>query len=185
MRQPLPLVLSSRDLPLPELTAARLDGELFALGAGFAPVDELESSRHRATALRAGLHERLIAEQHTAAWVWGALATAPSPHEYCSTLNARVGHLSTRWLTVREVVIEPSEIEVIAGLALTVPLRTAVDLTRFSRVFGASEAAVVGQLAALGGFGIDDCIAELDRRRNLPHKRQAFLRFRSLQRSLG
>lgn len=185
MPQPLPLVLSGRDLPLPELNAARLDGELFALGAGFAPVDELESPRHRATALRAGLHERLIAEQHTAAWVWGALAAAPSPHEFCSTLHARVGHLSTRWLTVREVVIEPSEIEVIAGLAVTVPLRTAVDLTRFSRVFGVAEASVVRQLGSLGGFGIDDCIAELDRRRNLPHKRQAFLRLSSLRRSLS
>ena len=49
----LPPVLGALDLPAPELHAARLDGEVFALDECFCPIDEIEQSIHRARALAA------------------------------------------------------------------------------------------------------------------------------------
>ena len=168
----LPLVLSATDLPLAELHAARLDGEVFAVGAGFSPVDELEQPRHRAASL-ASANPRLIAEQRTAAWIWGALASPPIPHEFCSTLDERVAHQNSRWITVREVVIESLDLATMAGRHVTTPLRTCVDLARFSARFGDEERQIVRFLSASAGIGMHEFRAHLNRRRNLSHKTAA------------
>lgn len=177
MSQRLPSVLSTVDLPLPELIAARLDGEVFALDGCFCPVDEIEQPWHRARAVHMGLSERLIAEQFSAAWVWGAADRPPQVHQLCVTSDARVMHSPAPWISVREVVIEPPEIAVIAGLQVTTPLRTAVDIARFSPLFDDRDEDAVVRLMTLGGFDAADCIAEMERRRNLPQKRQAVDRF--------
>ena len=44
----LPMVLGTDDLPIAELCAARLDGELFAIDDGWAPVDEPDLPAFRA-----------------------------------------------------------------------------------------------------------------------------------------
>lgn len=165
----LPPVLSPADLPLAELLAARLDGELFGVGAAFAPVDELEQPLHRAASL-AEANPRLIAEQRTAAWIWGALPEPPARHEFCSTLAERVAHPTSRWLTVREVVLDADDIAVLAGRQVTTPLRTCVDLARFSTTFGTQERSIVVALSSTHGLGMPGFRALLDRRRNLPHK---------------
>ena len=162
----LPAVLSTDDLPLAELFAARLDGELFRVDDCFAAVDEIEQPRHRAAALHAGLSERLIAEQLSAAWIWGALDTAPEQHQLCVATGARVSHAHPPWMTVREVVIGTHEIASLGGVLLTTPLRTAVDLARFGADFDH------GILARLG-VRPQECLEYLDRRRNLPGKKLA------------
>jgi hypothetical protein len=169
----LPPVLTSLDLPLAELCAARLDGELYSVGAAFAPVDEIEQPQHRAAALRTGIHKRLIAEQRTAAWIWGALTAAPMHHQYCATVGARVSRTNVPWLTVREVVIDPREVLIVNGLGVTSPLRTAVDMARFLPNFAQNELDAVTRLMRLGGFGIAECLALMNIRKNLPNKRQA------------
>ena len=166
MTQRLPAVLTLVDLPLPELLAARLDGDLFALDDCFTPIDEIDQPRHRAAALHAGLSERLIAEQLSAAWIWGALDAPPARHQLCAATGARVGHAHPPWMDVREVVIHEHEIASIDGLLLTTPLRTAVDLARFSPCF---EMSMVTRL----GVTRTECLADLDRRRNLPGKKLA------------
>ncbi|MFM9877991.1 MAG: hypothetical protein ACKVOG_09150 [Rhodoglobus sp.] len=165
----IPLVLRATDLPLAELLAARLDGEVFAVGAGFAPVDELEQPPHRAASLSSA-NPRLIAEQRTAAWIWGALASPPVPHEFCSTLDERVAHQTSRWITVREVVIEPDDMVTLAGRQVTSALRTCVDLARFSAIFADEERQIVRYLMASTGIGMPEFRGHLNRRRNLPHK---------------
>ncbi|CAN5360054.1 hypothetical protein BH11ACT4_BH11ACT4_03830 [soil metagenome] len=180
MPQRLPPVLSPHDLPLAELTAARLDGELFRIDDAFAPVDEIDQPSLRAGALRAVVPERLIAEQRSAAWIWGALDAPPIRHELCVTAGARTRSPGVSWMHVREVVIEPAELATIAGLQLTTPLRTVVDLARFSTEFGEAEALVCTWLMRRHGFGIADCLDDMDRRRNLPNKRQAADRLRRL-----
>ncbi|MDP3207970.1 MAG: type IV toxin-antitoxin system AbiEi family antitoxin [Rhodoglobus sp.] len=167
-----PTVLSREDLPLAELLAARLDGEVFAIGRGFAPVDEFDLPSLRAASLSSGLNGRLIAEQHTAAWIWGARVAPPSPHEFCAALDARVAHSLSSWLTVREVMIDAADVVVVGGVQVTTPLRTAIDLARFSSHFDADRR-VVAALMHLGDFGLPECVAQLDRRRNLPNKRMA------------
>lgn len=173
MTRLLPSVLTERDLPIAELTAARLDGELFAIDWAFAPTDEIEQPWHRATALRMGLHDRLIAERLSAAWVWGAAPRPPLRHELCASVGARVSRNAYAWCIVREVVIEPSETVLIGGLAVTTPLRTAVDLLRFTCEFNEHVRGVVVALMRIGGFSKEHCVEQLDARRNLPNKRLA------------
>ena len=169
----LPLVLSELDLPLPELLASALDGELFRVDDAFAPLDEIEQPAHRAHAILDTAPVRFIAEQHSAAWVWGVIPRPPRSHEFCVDIGARVSGSTARVQRVREVVIEPHEIASFGSAKVTTPLRTAADLARFSDRFDESEErAVVGLLAA-GRFTIEDCVDELNRRRNLPNKRLA------------
>jgi hypothetical protein len=172
----LPLVLSPIDLPIVELQAARLDGELFRIDDAYACIDEIEQPTHRASSLKAGLPERLIAEQHTAAWVWGVLARPPLHHEFCVPHAARVRGPGGGWLRVREVVIPQSDIMVLDGMPVTSPLRTAVDLARFSAHFGKVEETIVTGLMQRFGFTLADCQRHMNSRRNLPGKLQACVR---------
>ncbi|TAL44301.1 MAG: hypothetical protein EPN91_04690 [Salinibacterium sp.] len=174
----LPAVLSGDDLPLAELHAARLDGELFRVDDCFSPIDEIAQPAHRARALATGLRDRLIAEQRSAAWIWGALETPPAVHQFCVVVGARVTPPGISWMTVREVVLDPSETVTLGGLQVTTPLRTAVDLARFTPDFSQPEVTMVTGLMRLGGFGLTECLDDMDRRRNLPNKRRAarFLR---------
>lgn len=176
MPQRLPLVLSDLDLPLAELAAARLDGELYRVGSSFAPVDEIESPHHRARALRVGRGSRLIAEQLTAAWVWGARSAIPARLEFCVAIGARVTHSSVGWFTIREVVIGDSDIVDIDGMPVTSPLRTAIDVARWSESFDLDEVRVIRALMRVGGFGRSDCLEQLETRKSLPNKKRAIER---------
>lgn len=180
MIERLPSVLSTIDLPWAELLAARLDGDLYTVDECFAPVDEIEQPRHRAAALRSQCADRVIAEKRSAAWIWGALDRPPARHELCVAIGARVTAPAETWLTVREVVIAASELTTIGDMQLTTRLRTAVDILRFSPAFGPEEAQIVRCLMRDGGFGIQDCVADLTSRRNLPHKRRALDRLTRL-----
>lgn len=175
----LPLVLSAHDLPVAELCAARLDGEVFALDACFCPVDELEASAHRGAALAAVLPDRVIAEQRSAAWIWGAIEQPPAQHELCASVESRVRPAAATHICVREVVIEQIDLSWIGGMRVTTPLRTAVDLARFSVHFDATERHIVRRLMELGDFGLTECLRDMDRRRNLPNKRRAASRLRA------
>jgi hypothetical protein len=173
-------VLSRLDLPLAELSAARLDGELFGIADCYLPGDLPEGAAVRAAALRAALpHDRLIAEQQSAAWIWGVLDAAPSPHRFAAAIGARVGRRSSSWMRVREVVIADDDRTELAGLEVTTPLRTALDLLR-GATFAAAERQLVQALMAMGGFTAHDCREGIDARRNLPHKHEARARLESV-----
>ena len=176
-------VLSQIDLPMAELCAARLDGELFRVDECFVPVDEIEQPAHRALALSPFLPERLIAEQRTAAWILGVLKAAPVQHQFCVAIGARARPVNSRRISIREVVISESEIVSYAGLRVTSPLRTAVDLIRSSSQFGADEQQLVHELLKLGNVTTADCRLALGQRRNLPGKRRAIERLDKLQAS--
>ena len=181
MSQRLPAVLSHHDLPQAELNAALLDGEVYAVDECFSPIDEIDQRSHRALALASLLPEqllpeRLIAEQRTAAWVLGALARAPFHHQFCAAIDARVRPSGMIRVTVREVVIDETDLLECASLRVTTPLRTVVDLARFSPSFGDEEVRLVKNLMSLGRFGVEECKAMLDRRQNLPAKRLAHQR---------
>jgi hypothetical protein len=177
----LPLVLTELDLPLPELLAARLDGELFRVDDAFAPLDEIEQPGHRAHAILDAVPARFIAEQHSAAWVWGVVARPLRGHEFCVDIGARVSGSTARLQRVREVVIEPHEIAFFGNAKVTTPLRTVVDLARFSERFDETEERAVHGLMKAGRLTIEECVDELNRRRNLPNKRLAVDRIRGLR----
>jgi hypothetical protein len=176
----LPPVLTTADLPLAELCAARLDGEVFAIDSCFSPIDQFESPRLRAAAISSQWPYRLIAEQHSAAWVLGASDSLPTRHDLCADIRARARPTSVRLANVREVVIEPHEIVRIGALDVTGPLRTVVDLARFSRDFGEAERLMCSRLMRMGVFGFEECTEVLLRRRNLPNKNLALRRIASI-----
>jgi len=172
----LPPVLSALDLPLAELQCAALDGELYALDHCFCPIDEFETVHLRARALGVVLDARIIAERLSAAWVWGAIAVPPSRHQLCVAIGARTRQRSSLRATLREVVIEPSEIDTVSGVNVTTRLRTVLDLLRFSEEFGARESSTVATLMRDGTLEYSDCSHALSVRRNLPQKRIALER---------
>ncbi|MGV8885280.1 MAG: hypothetical protein ACOH1T_06775 [Microbacteriaceae bacterium] len=169
-------VLSTADLPLAELHAARLDGELTALDACFIPVDVPATLALRAESLARQWPGRLIAEQHSAAWIWGAQLQPPVRHELCSSLGARARPADPLRVIAREVVINADEVVIIGNLRVTTPARTIADLARTTRPFTASDTLVIRALARIGGVTLHDCREALDRRRNLPNKIVAWQR---------
>lgn len=169
----LPDVLSPDDLPLPELAALRLDGELFPLGDGYCPVDEVEGPALRARAVLGGRSDRLIAELGTAAWIWGASPAMPLVHELCADHGLRSRPAERSALSLREVRFDPADVATLDGIRATIPLRTAVDLARFRDPFTDEHADVVRRLARIGAFEVADAIELMDRRPNLLEKRRA------------
>lgn len=169
-------VLTAADLPEPELRAAVLDGELQAVGPGFSPVSEFVGPRHRGAALVPHLHGRLIAEQHTAAWVLGALDGFPRPLRLCLDSAAVGKPLRGIGFVVREVVIADSELLTVGGARVTTPLRTILDLARYAETFGAVEQEIVTRLTKRNRIRLVDCIAAIEARRNLPQKHRALKR---------
>ena len=152
--------------------AARLDGELAALDGAWTPVDEIEQPLHRALSLALRLPDRVIIEQRSAAWVWGATILPPPEHQLCAAIGARV-RPGPGWPQVREVVIDDDEIWTLGGAKVTSPMRTVIDLARFAEPFDDALAGTVLALARIGGVTIGDCLAAVEARRNLPSKRRA------------
>ncbi|MET1043599.1 MAG: hypothetical protein ABWX59_05680 [Microbacteriaceae bacterium] len=176
------LVLSAREFPLGELCAMRLDGELYGVDDCFASLDEFDSRSLRAAVVAAGRHPRLIAEQWTAAWVWGAAVAPPLRHTFCVRLDARIGRVTSGPTIVREVSLEPAEESAIGPLRLTSPLRTLTDLARWSETGSGTGAertepsaviAVIAALRSIGELSLERCLAELDAKPHLPHKNRA------------
>jgi hypothetical protein len=173
-------VLSGRDLPRAELGALVLDGEAYRLGDCVAAIDEVPGPTTRATALALELPSRLIVEQHSAAWVWGALALPPVRHEVCSDVCARTRPALDNRLTVREVVILHEDVVQLGGTTVTSPMRTAIDLARFVSSWNPNEARTVRELMRLAGCSVLDCARVMNRKRNLPNKKIALERLAGL-----
>lgn len=175
----LPAVISRLDLPLAELSAARLDGEVYAVDDGYSPVDVPCGPFERAASIAEYCQGRLMAEQRTAAWVWGALDQPPVRHELCASLGARARPAVPIRTRVREVVIDESEFVILAGVPVTTPLRTIIDLARFSERYSEEERQMTLRLAAISGITLQRCKEEMDARTNLPNKRRGMVRLAS------
>ena len=160
-------VLTTNDLPLAELCAARLDGELLRLDDSFTSIDQPHDRTARAASIALSWPERLIAERWTAAWIWGALLQPPGRHTLCASLGARARPSVPQRVLVREVVVDDDELVTIADQRVTTPVRTITDLARFD---GSVSVELLSTLARTGGVDREACRAALDRRRNLPNK---------------
>jgi hypothetical protein len=172
-------VLVVADLPLAELHAARLDGEVYPLDHGFAPIDASPTRETRGAALAARAHPRLIAEQHTAAWVWGGLIDPPAHHEFCARIERRTRPPHGTRFSVREVIIDDDEIRSVGGMPVTSPLRTVVDLARFVDDHNAAEIDLLAALCLGDSVTLNECLAALNARPHLPNKRRAEQRIRA------
>ncbi|WP_395243008.1 hypothetical protein ACGGZK_12715 [Agromyces sp. MMS24-K17] len=178
----LPSVLDADDLPLPELMAARLDGEVIGLGTAWVPVDEPDLATLRAAVLAKQLPEGLIADRRSAAWVLGALVVPPTPPQACVPYSARVATRTTFAHGIREVVIGDADIVTIGSMRCTGPHRTAMDLLRDVE---ASDAAAVAAAAAV--LALDEGLADEVHERlvaafRLPNKALALSRLTAARR---
>jgi hypothetical protein len=191
MTSSLPSLLTAADLPLPELQAAALDGDVYRLDRVFSSVAEFDVPWRRAAAVAPTFGEEFVVARSSAAWVWGASAFAPATHE--GYRPAPVGHdpqepagalvagptsPSRRWrdspvgMSVSEVVLDAVDVVDFGSVRVTTPVRTVVDLVR-GETWGPEVAAAVRGLCTDHRVDREACDAVLDRRRNLPHKRRA------------
>ncbi|MCI2958890.1 hypothetical protein MN032_14415 [Agromyces atrinae] len=169
----LPVILDTDDLPLAELHAARIDGDLIAIGRGFAPFDahDERSLRARSLAPVALSSGRLIVDRLSAAWVHGACAE-PSTVTLCRRVDQRSTALVTSEASVREVILADDDAVVLGGVTVTTAPRTAFDLCLDG---GVSDSIAVAALVGLRRNelididDIDDALIAYDR---LPHKKR-------------
>ncbi|MGV8969412.1 MAG: type IV toxin-antitoxin system AbiEi family antitoxin [Microbacteriaceae bacterium] len=172
----LPSVLTTSDLPLAELCAAQLDGQVFRIDECFEPVDIVYIRSQRAQAIGSLWSGKFIAERSSATWIWGATQRAPLRHELCVSLGARARPATGHGVSVREVVIENDEFVTLGGMRVTTPLRTLIDLARFAPEGDSSVIETMISLARIGSITRAQCAAALERRKNIPHKTIAWQR---------
>lgn len=181
----IPAVLDTADLPIAELCAARLDGELMAIDDGWVPVDEpdLPASRAALVALRA--QRALIIERLSAAWVHGASTTAPAIAQFCVPQSSRIAVLNDRRASVREVQLHDGDVVDIGGHACTSVPRTAFDLLRDHSLGDPQAIEVVVALLHLGpdvstivGRRLDDAV-------RMPHRALARARLGAAEAAWG
>ena len=172
----IPTVLSPAQLPEQELITASLDGELQRVGGAYCSVDMVINAQHRAAAVAAEVPDNAIAEQHTAAWIYGATFEFVRPLQLCMDARNTLHPVSSRLLTFREVVIVDEELSAFGDLAVTSPMRTALDIARFSAEFTPHDRSIICELSVRGAFSLDDCRSAINGRRNLPNKHVALRR---------
>jgi len=120
-------------LSLPELTAARLDGDVVELGEAYAPADLVETPALRAASLAPlmeGMRDAAFAGM-SAAWIHGAGDAPPELHELQSATERRLRAPATRRLLVHDPVLDPVDVQHLGGIAVTMPERTLIDLLRW------------------------------------------------------
>lgn len=149
----LPRALTETDLPLAELSSARLDGELFPLGGSWCPVDALAGPETRAAAIQPSAPRRAAAERLTAAWIYG-LCPEPAQHQFCVDVRARTHKAADDAVQLREVRLAADDTLLLARLRVTTPMRTAVDLTRWGVSPGhRAETPLIAALLERAGAG--------------------------------
>ncbi|SDZ03636.1 hypothetical protein [Herbiconiux ginsengi] len=176
MAPSLPLVLDHTQLPLAELTAARLDGDLRDLGGAYCSVDVHPSAALRGSALAPLVPDGLVVERMSAAWVLGATPRFPRPVQLCIRSSHRIRDVPSIDRQVRQVVLGDHEIVAAGPVWVTDPFRTAVDLVRCDPVFDRSVLLCVVTLLLSAGASTARCRTELRRVPHLPHKQRALRR---------
>jgi hypothetical protein len=176
----LPRFLDDSVLPLAELCAARLDGELFGVGDSFVLLDTPDSAELRADAFGRVAPRTVVADRFTASWVHGARASPPVPWQACVDTARRVSALSVHTLDMRQCVLARGDVERIGDVRVTAPLRTAVDLLRTAPRFDNGIAQEVAGLLHIGDVSLRRCRDALKRHPQSPGTGRALTRLSAL-----
>ena len=174
----LPDVLSSRDLPLTELSSLCLDGEVFRVGDSWSPVDLVEDRDQRARSVALLVPVRAIAERLTAAWIYG-LAPEPERHQFCVPITARAYFPPSPRFGVREVVCAPGSAIRVGSLLVTRPLRTALDLARWPPPELPAPAPLIANLLRLAGYRDTAAARSICATDSLPYTHRALVQLRA------
>lgn len=130
MTRLLPSVLTGNDLPLSELSAARLDGDVVAFDECFLPTDAADTLLARADALREVVGTRVVADTATALWITGIRSQAPRIHTVAIDRAHRAPYPPSGRVTLHETRLLPGDFGRAGSMRVTTPTRTAYDLTR-------------------------------------------------------
>ena len=155
-------VLGIDDLPMAELHALKLLGEVYPVGDGFSPVDLPSLSITRAAAVAMIAPARFIADRRTAAWVWSGYGGAPSPPQFCIDIRLRKRQPRRSRCELREVVVSSADVVMLGGLPIMSALRTAIDISRDAMCPDALAVQTLAALLPSTGLSVEECIAELD-----------------------
>lgn len=146
-------------LPLVELLALCLDGQVYRVGDAFASADTPDGPELRAHAFARTVPSWAVADRGTAAWIHGARGSAPPVPQVCVPPSHRGGSSLAR-LDTSYCAVEAGELTTIADVLVTTPLRTAEDLLCFPGRFTPVDAVEVRQLLELARLPV----AQLDDR---------------------
>lgn len=156
-------------LPLAELFALVLDGQLYRVGDAFAAPDTPDTPDLRASAFAAHRPGPLIADRGTAAWIHGTRSIPPSRPQVCVD-PARRGRVSPDFDAQQHAVPE-SETLALGSVRVTTPLRTAADLLLTLPKFGPTDAMESCHLLAIAEASTTELGAQLRRSRRVGIRR--------------
>lgn len=176
------LFFADERLSLAELSAACLDGALVPLGEGFMPADAAETTWMRARSLTPLLGERWAAVRLTAAWVHGGVAAEPGRHHLQRVRDVRVRAGGDPRSVYHDVRLPPDDVSMIAGVPVSTPARTLVDLARSAEDDDLSAARA---WACREPFVRADAETWLERHPRYPYARRAARVLRSVDSAEG
>ncbi|MFK4728494.1 hypothetical protein ROT00_02310 [Agromyces mediolanus] len=170
----MPDVLDTDEFSLPELCAARLDGELIRVLGRWMPIDTPDLPAVRARVL-GGRSTGPVIEGWSAAWVHGATPVPPRVAQFCVPHGARVARPRDPEVALREVSIAETDIVRVGGLRCTSGERTAYDLLR-DPVLGPEVVEVIAALIDDGAVSAARLRERFAPERRVPHRRLALVR---------
>ncbi|WP_375400276.1 hypothetical protein [uncultured Amnibacterium sp.] len=174
----LPPVIDPAEFAPAELSALQLDGDCFSLGDCLVAVDQPVDAATRAATIAVTVRPGLVAERRTAAWVHGATWLLQRPLQ-CSIDRSQGRRTVPAGRDVREVRFAPQDVQVIGGVTVTTPLRTAIDLARLEPDHPDIDR-MIRTLLRMAGVAGGEASALLHERGPMPHKRRGVDRLASL-----
>ena len=159
----LPRLLDPGVLPLSELLALCLDGQLYRVGEAFATLDTPESVALRAEAFSLSAPRGTIADRGTAAWIHGTRPEPPARVQVCVDATRRGGRLPSE-VDGRECILAAGDTVRIGGVLVTSAARTAMDLLLTEKQFPRERAEEVRRLLDLSHEDAQSLARRLRRR---------------------
>ncbi|WP_083363797.1 hypothetical protein [Microterricola viridarii] len=157
-------------LSIAELSAARLDGELYPLAEQYCPVDLPPFPSARAAVLLALRPEHAFAERLSAAWLHGAVEDPPALGQFALPTGVGARPRRSSRLALRQVAISPGELQLLGGCPVTSAARTLVDLLLDDALGDAEALSAASALGARAGLSPAAARSALRRRPPLPNR---------------
>lgn len=171
----LPDLLTLQDFTIAELSACSLDGELMALDNAYICTDMPDGKMVRARAVGLNVDRRCVTASWSAAWVHGAISFPPLLHTVALRDGLRLRFDPVKRYNIAQMSFGVADVEGTPGAYVTTPLRTAVDLARFTAQDPRLTSALIF-LLRLAKAQEEDVSAILERAQHLPHKKRAYRR---------
>lgn len=149
-----PLLYDRTVLPLAELFALVLDGQLYRVGDTFASPDTPDTPELRARAFGALRPGRLVADRGTAAWIHCTRSAPPRQPQVC--VDRRNRAKVPLGFDAHQHSLEPGDAIELGGVCVTAPLRTALDLMLTLPTFGPAHALEVRHLLMVARASLDE-----------------------------